>query len=64
MIIKPSPFNGDYKRDPNIRDLKRTGFMNYGPTLGFKVYLPKKPKCMVTSINLAVPAYKDHFGIA
>ena len=37
MITKPPPLNGDYNRDPNIKALKRRGFINHGSTLGFKV---------------------------
>ena len=33
MINKPPPLNRDYNRDPNIKALKRRGFINHGSTL-------------------------------
>ena len=36
MIIRHPPLNKDDNRDPNIKALKRRGFMNHGSTLGFR----------------------------
>ena len=33
MINNPPPLNRDYSRDPNIKALKRRGFINHGSTL-------------------------------
>ena len=33
MKNKPPPLNRDYNRDPNIKALKRRGFVNHGSTL-------------------------------
>ena len=33
LINKPLPLNGDYSKDPNIKALKRRGFINHGSTL-------------------------------
>ena len=33
MINKPPPLNRDFIRDPNIKALKRMGFINHGSTL-------------------------------
>ena len=37
LINKPPPHNRDYNRDPNIKALKRRGFMNQGSTLRVQV---------------------------
>ena len=36
MINKPPPHNMGYNRDPDIKALKRRGFINHGSTLGFE----------------------------
>ena len=33
MINKTPPLNRDYNRDPNMKALKRRGFINHGSTL-------------------------------
>ena len=33
MINEPPPLNREYNRDPNIKALKRRGFINHGSTL-------------------------------
>ena len=33
MINKPPPLNRDYSRDPNIKALKKRGFINHESTL-------------------------------
>ena len=33
MINEPPPLNRDYDRDPNIKSLKRRGFIKQGSTL-------------------------------
>ena len=35
MINEPPPLNRDNNRDPNIKALKRRGFINHGSTLGW-----------------------------
>ena len=37
MNNKPPPLDRDYKRNPNIKALKRKGFITQGSTLGLKV---------------------------
>ena len=32
MIHNPPPLNGDYNKDPNMKALKRRGFINHGST--------------------------------
>ena len=34
MINKPPPLNREYNMDPNMKALKRRGFINQGSTLG------------------------------
>ena len=36
MSNKPPPHNGDYDRAPNIKNLKRRGFINHRSTLGLR----------------------------
>ena len=37
MTNNPPPLHRDYDRDPNIKALKRKGFINHGSTLGLQV---------------------------
>ena len=39
MINKPPPLNRDYNRDPNMKALKRRGFIDRGSTLWVPIYL-------------------------
>ena len=41
LINKPLPLTGGYSRDPNIKALKRSGFINHGSTLRFMDVTPE-----------------------
>ena len=47
MINKPPPMNRDDNRDPDIKALKRSGFINQGSTLGLMrgSFLQSMPTC-------------------
>ena len=45
MIHKPPPHNRDDNRDPNIKALKRKGFINHGSTLIGNVGMSKLYAC-------------------
>ena len=46
MINKPPPLNRDYDRDPNIKALKRRGFLNHGSTLDLGSQKSPCARCM------------------
>ena len=69
VINKPPPLNRDYNRDPNIKALKRRGFINHGSTpYCLRVALPVE-FVMISSGSLSyslnslkVVIYMEYYG--
>ena len=53
MINKPPPLNRDDNKDPNIKALKRRGFINHGSTL-------LQPKPQTPNISPESPDLETH----
>ena len=52
LISKPPPLNREHNRDPNIKALKRRGFINHGSTLGC-IFLILRIRCRVVGLGFS-----------
>ena len=61
LINKPPLLDRDYNTDPNIKALKRRGFINHGSTLGLRYRVSGNGPLQLTSCNLPISSRILHY---